>query len=85
MPKMMREKMADEGLQSYIVTYYYPHDEADSGAEELSMQFWAEDEGHAGEQFDDAEPDGNVTLVETQDEHERRTGLVLGYGRSENA
>jgi hypothetical protein len=80
MPKLMREKMADEGLTSYIVTY------DDCGTDsDMAAQFWAENEGHAGEQFDDSYDECTISLVETQDEYERRTGLVLGYGRSENA
>jgi hypothetical protein len=64
--KTMREKMADEGLRSYIVTYVYA-DDYDSD-EHYEMQFWAEDEAHACEQMEDAEPGSgvnNVRLVDT--------------------
>lgn len=83
--KTMREKMADEGLTSFIVSYddRAPGDEIKlDGA--MTMQFWAEDAGHAGEQFDDAEPDARLLLVETQDEYETRTRTILDYGRREN-
>jgi hypothetical protein len=84
--KTMREKMASEGLTSFIVSYDYlaPGEKQDL-LETFQMQFWAEDAAHAGEQFDDAEPDARVVLVETQDEYERRTGEKLCYGYTENA
>lgn len=79
--KMMREKMADEGLQSYIVTF------ADADGVKDTKQFWAEDYGHAGEQADDEldmDFEYHIALVETQDEYEARTGTILDYGRTEN-
>lgn len=82
MPKMMREKMAAEGLASYIVSYTVVSDDHE---DVMGVQYWAENEGHAGEQFDDSFGDDyTITLVESQDEYEQRTGLVLGYGRTEN-
>lgn len=89
--KNMREKMADEGLKSYIVSYdYADNDEAavndftGVADDAMAMQFWAEDAGHAGDQFDDAEPGGRCLLVETQDEYEARTGTTLDYGLRPN-
>ncbi len=76
--KTMMEKMADEGLQSFVVTYL-----GDDG-EEYSSQYWADDEGHAGEQCDqDGEGTNTVLLVETQAEYEARTNTELDYGRWE--
>ena len=75
--KTLREKMADDGLTSFIVTYSHADDASLTG----TMQFWAEDAGHAGEQMDDAEPGCSVDLVETQAEYEARTGVELDYGR----
>ena len=84
--KTLREKMAHDGLTSYIVSYddRAPGDEIKLD-DALTMQFWAEDAGHAGEQFDDAEPGSRVVLVETQAEYEARTRTILDYGRSANA
>lgn len=77
--KTMQAKMADEGLRSFIVTFRPEGDD-----ETQTMQFWAEDAGHAGEQMDDAEPGCEVVLVETQDEYETRTGETLDCGRRED-
>ena len=63
-------------LTSYIVTYT-PDFTTVSGVG--SMQFYAEDEGHAIEQFKDAEPDGDVIEVRTQREYEADTGKRLDY------
>ena len=65
--KSLVERMADEGLESYMVTYI-EHE----GTEEMVMQFWAEDEAHAGEQMDDAEPFCAVLRIETQAEYNAR-------------
>lgn len=84
----LRRKMALEGLKSFIVSY--DNFEDDTSAAEAGgsipdpedvfiMQFWAEDAGHAGSQFDDAEPTSRVLLVETQNEYENRTGETLDY------
>ena len=87
MATTMRQRMAEEGLTSYIVSYIgLPPDEIEGEYEDLvadaeAMQFWAEDEGHAGSQFDDSEPDSTVLLIESQDEYEDRTGKILDYGR----
>lgn len=80
--KTMREKMADEGLESFIVSYL-PEGHASYMAP-LTQQFWADDAAHAGEQMDDAEPFCSVLLVETQAEYEARTGETLDYGRGRN-
>lgn len=77
--KTFREKMAEEGLQSFIVTY-----RAEESTEVEHMQFWAEDAGHAGDQMDDAEQGCDVLLVETQTEYEARTGSPMPYGRTAN-
>ena len=85
--KTMREKMADEGLQSFIVTYRTTDEDIGDGmviAHTATMQFWAEDAGHAGEQMDDAEPGCEIVVVQTQAEYEARTGETLDYGTLED-
>ncbi len=79
--KRMMEKMADEGLKSYIATVTFA---GYMGIITESAQFWAEDAGHAGEQADDAYPYCDIELIETQAEFEARTGKVLNYGRLPN-
>jgi hypothetical protein len=69
--------VANHDLTSYIVTFLAPYAFGTTDVER--MQFWAEDAGHAGEQMDDAEPSCEVVLVETQKEHETRTGVRLDY------
>lgn len=67
-----------DGLTSFIVSYDYNDTDADIADlpdDDLYMQFWAEDAGHAGSQFDDAEPDARVLLIETAAEFEARTGI----------
>lgn len=91
--KTLREKMADDGLTSFIVSYDYYADDTEAGItgqenpwpeDSLTAQFWAEDAGHAGEQADDSFPGARILLVETQAEYEARTGETLDYGRTEN-
>ena len=91
--KTLREKMANDGLTSFIVSYDYAENDeeaSDAGGgipdpdDVFTEQFWAEDAGHAGEQFDDSRPQGRCLLVETQDEYETRTGETLDYGRRAN-
>lgn len=70
--KALLEKMSDEGLTSYIVTT------VDKNGFEEHFHFWAEDYGHAGEQADDMlgiDSESNISLVETTDEYEARTGM----------
>lgn len=77
--KTMRQKMADEGLSSFMVTYTADDHET------YTSQYWAEDAGHAGDQCEDeGEGDRTNLFVETQDEYEARTGKVLDYGRGES-
>lgn len=77
--KTMREKMADEGLTSFMVSY------TGDDHERYTSQYWADDAGHAGEQCDqDGEGTRTELFVETQDEFETRTGVELDYGRREN-
>ncbi len=75
--KRMLEKMAEQGLESYIVSI-----STDQG--NFHMQFWAEDAGHAGEQADDEVPYCDIEPIETQGEYEARTGETLNYGRLPN-
>lgn len=77
--KSLREKMADEGLKSFIVTATYEW--ADYP---MYQQFWATDAAHAGEQAEDVENLHEILLIETQDEYEARNGVKLDYGRTEN-
>lgn len=79
--KTLRESLAEEGLESFMVTYRPAY--AEPSDEPEVMQFWAEDAAHAGEQMDDAEPFCAVLLVETQAQYEARTGELLDYGRRE--
>ena len=79
--KTMREKMADEGLKSFIVTFRYPENKSMGDA----MQFWAEDALHAVEQAKASEGDDiTVLYVETQEQYEANSGTTLDYGRREN-
>lgn len=73
--KSLATRMADEGLQSYVVTYI-EHE----GTEEMVMQFWADDEAHAGEQADDAEPFCAILSIELQEAYEARTGKYINNG-----
>lgn len=78
--KTMREKMADEGLVSYTVTFMYPGNRSLADTE----QFWAEDADHAREQCIDSHDEITIKAVETQDEFEARTDLTLDYGNRSN-
>jgi hypothetical protein len=85
----MREKMADEGLTSFIVSYDYEDEDApideDAAENAYSEQYWAEDKPHAAEQFKDSNGDGvRIVAIETQDHYETRTGEELDYGNREN-
>jgi hypothetical protein len=73
--KSLAEKLADEGLASYIVTINY------DGSNSVE-QYWAEDEAHAREQCEDSNPGCDIGRVELQDQFELRTGVVLNYGRT---
>lgn len=76
--KTLREKMADDGLQSFIVTFRDGDDPTP-----YESQYWAEDAGHAGEQCEDESPDYLAILIETQAEWEARNGRSLDYGNRE--
>lgn len=79
--KNMMEKMADEGLTSYIVTF-----EIEGEADQLMWeQYWASNIDHAGAQCEDSVGFDlrYIHLIETQAEYENRTGVVLDYGRKE--
>ena len=79
--KRMMEKMAEQGLKSFIATVTFV---GEMGIITESHQYWAEDAGHAGEQADDAFPYCDIELIETQEEFEKRTGVLLDYGRLPN-
>lgn len=74
-------------MQSFIVTLrsFIGERPGDASAGELNydseeyQQFWADDTAHAGEQADDANPYCAIIMIETQAEHEERTGVKLDY------
>jgi hypothetical protein len=78
----MAEKMALQGLTSFIVTYCTDFD--DDPSYDKQVQFWADDAQHAREQFKDAFPDNSFVCAETQEKYESRVGYELDYGRKEN-
>lgn len=92
--KNLAQKLADEGLTSYIVTYDYFDDDDDAAAngclgtpdpeDVMMVQYWAESKQHAGEQYDADLGYARVLSVETQEDYERRTGETLDYGRRAN-
>lgn len=87
--KTMREKMANEGLTSFIVSYDYEDEgtpiDAEAAENAYMEQYWAEDQPHAAEQFKDANGDGvRIITIETQEAYEARTGEELDYGNRED-
>lgn len=91
--KTMREKMANEGLTSFIVTYDYYEDDteaAEAGGgipdpdDVYKEQYWATDATHAAEQFTDSDSSARILTIETQEGYELRTGEELDYGNREN-
>lgn len=84
--KRLVEKMADEGLHSFVVSFT-----EGGGSEVYQEQYWAMDAEHATEQCIDAgfvlgpvDTIRSVHLVETQAEWVARNERELDYGQRDN-
>ena len=79
----LREQMAAQGKQCYVVTYRRHGDPVDQ--EKFLLQFWATDHVDARKQFHAAVTDRVVQVrVESQVEYEGRTGNSLTYAQTDH-